>query len=233
MGEMALAWRVGLVGDHDDAPPGPAQHLGDVAVDRGQALADVEQQHDHVGLVDRDARLRLDGRARRVVGGFEVEPRRVDHAELAAAPLRDAVQAVAGETGLRVDDRLALTDQAVEEGRLSDIRATDDRDNGPCHAHRIAEAVALRTKPKPIATAGFAIQSTPATTLEARSPAPLTPFRTPYAVPSFGSSTIEPARELSTDVTTGSWAPSRSASTATPNQPCATAPTTQAAPNSA
>ena len=38
----------------------------------------------------------------------------------------------------------------------------------------------LRTRPKPIVAAGLAIdQSTPATTLEARSPTPLTPFSTP------------------------------------------------------
>ena len=55
-----------------------------------------------------------------------------------------------------------------------------------------------------MAAAGLAIQSKPATTLEARSPTPLTPFSTPYAVPCFGSSTSEPASEPSTDATTGS-----------------------------
>src|ERR1700752_5088785 len=170
---MALAGRVSLVGDDDDAALGPPEQLGDVAIDRCQPLADVEEQHDLIGLVDRDARLCLDRCARRVVRGFEVEPRGVDHAELTAAPLGDAVEAVARQAGLRVDDRLALTDQTVEEGRLAAVRAADDRDDGPCHVHRIAEAMTLSAKPKPIAVAGLAIQRTPATTLEARSPAPL------------------------------------------------------------
>ncbi len=92
--KVALMRRVGLVRRHHDRPPRPAQQLRDVTIDRGQALADVEQQDDHVGLVDRDPRLRLDGGARRVLGVIEVQPGRVDDGELAAPPFGDAVEPI-------------------------------------------------------------------------------------------------------------------------------------------
>ena len=178
--KVALVGRVGLVRGEDHAAPRFAEELGDVAVDRSQALAGVHQEDDDVGLVDGDSRLGLDGGPRRILCGIEVEPGRVDHRELAAAPFGDAIQAIPRQPGLSVDDRLSLADQPVEEGRLADVRPADDRDDGPGHPHRIAEAMMLRTRPKPIVAAGLAIdQSTPATTLEARSPTPLTPFSTP------------------------------------------------------
>src|SRR5712692_2597113 len=68
-----------------------------------------------------------------------------------------------------------------------------------------AEApTAHSTAPKPKAAAGLtSVHSTPATTLDTRSPTPLTPLSTPKAVPSRRSSTIELVSEPSTELTTG------------------------------
>jgi len=95
--EMALAGRVSLVGSDDHDAVGPAQHLGDVAVDGRQSLPDVEEKQDDVGLVDRDLGLRLDRRARFVLRRIHVQPGGVDDRELPSAPLRHAVKAVPGQ----------------------------------------------------------------------------------------------------------------------------------------
>src|ERR1700736_4660855 len=69
-------------------------------------------------------------------------------------------------------------------------------------------AAAHSAAPNPKAAAGLtSVHRTPATTLETRSPTPLTALSTPNAVPSRRSSTIELDRELSTEFTTGFCAP--------------------------
>jgi len=64
VGEVLFAWRVRLVGGDDHSPARASQQLGDLAVDRREPLADVEQQDDDLRLVDRDLRLSLDGALR-------------------------------------------------------------------------------------------------------------------------------------------------------------------------
>ncbi len=130
---MAFRVRVGLVGGHDNTLPRAPEQLGDLAVDRRQALPDVEQEDDDLGLVDRNFGLGLDGRLRLVFGAVKVESRGVDHGELAAAPVGDPVQAVAGQPGLGIDDGLAPAQDAVEQRGLADIGAADDGDDGARH----------------------------------------------------------------------------------------------------
>src|SRR5581483_387373 len=204
MREVAFRVRVGLVRGDDDYASGPAQQARDVAVDRRETLADVEHEQDELRLVDRYARLRLDRRARLVLRRVEVQPGGVDHRELAAAPLGDAVQAVAGQPGGGVDDRLAIAEQAVEERRLADVGAANDGDDRPGHSRILT----LRTT---------------------AAPAQLTALRMPKPVPSRLSSTIELVSELSTALTTGFWAPTKSAISASATNPWPKTPTTHAA----
>ena len=133
MREVAVVRRVRLVERDQHAAARLAEQLRDVAVDRCEALANVEQEDDHVGLVDRDPGLGFDRRTRRVLPSVQVEARRVDDRELATPPLGNAVKAVSGEARLRVDDRLPPTDHAVEKRRFADVRSADDRDDGPGH----------------------------------------------------------------------------------------------------
>src|ERR1700730_4514392 len=93
----------------------------------------------------------------------------------------------------------------------------------------VAAAAAHSAAPNPKAAAGLTnVQRTPATTLEARSPTPLTAFNTPNAVPNRRSSTIELVSEPSTPLTTGFCAPTKSASSATAIHPWPKTPTTHA-----
>src|SRR5438445_11170296 len=77
----------------------------------------------------------------------QVEARRVNHAERPAPPVGDAVQAVARQPGLLFDDGLLPADQPVEEGRLANVRATDDGDDGPAHACMTRALAASPTRP--------------------------------------------------------------------------------------
>ena len=57
-------------------------------------------------LVDGDLGLRLDRRSRLILRVVQVQAGGVDDSELATAPVRDAVEPIAGEARLWVDDRL-------------------------------------------------------------------------------------------------------------------------------
>ena len=59
-----------------------------------------------------------------------LEPGRVDDAEAQGAEPRLAFAAVAGDARAVVDERELLADEAVEQGRLADVRPSDDGDGG-------------------------------------------------------------------------------------------------------
>jgi hypothetical protein len=128
---MALAWRVRFVRCHYDLAPRSAEQPRDVPIDRSEPLPDVEQQDDDLGLIDRDLGLSLDGGARFILGRVEVQAGRVDDSELSPTPLDDAkADPVSAPIGV---DRLAPAEHAIEKGRLPDIGAADDRDDGARH----------------------------------------------------------------------------------------------------
>ena len=137
--EVALARRVRLVRRDDHLAAGTSEQLRDFSVNWGQALPDVEQEDDGVGLVDRDLRLRLDRGLGRILVRVQIEPGRVDHGEL-PPPVRDAVEPVAREARLRVDDRLAPAEDAVEQRRFADVGAADDGDDRARHASSVANS---------------------------------------------------------------------------------------------
>src|SRR5438132_560121 len=74
-----------------------------VAGDCSQSFADVDENHDDLGLFDRDLGLGLDRLTRLALLGVlaartpEAQARGVDDRELASAPVGDAVEAVASQ----------------------------------------------------------------------------------------------------------------------------------------
>ena len=126
---VGLAARaVDLVGAEHDGLAGPAQQLDDGLVGVGGADRGVHDEDDRVGGLDRVLGLGGDG-------GVDAEDvllpaAGVDDLEAAACPLGLVGDAVAGDAGLVLDDGLAAADDAVHQGRLADIRAADDGEDG-------------------------------------------------------------------------------------------------------
>src|SRR5207245_10278271 len=101
-----------------------------------------------------------------------------------------------------------------------------------CRVHSSTSANQDSMDPNPSEATGLTtVHSAPATRLEARSAAPLTPFNKPNAVPWRRVSTSELVNELSTELTTGFCAPTRRAMSPSASQPWPMSPTTHAAAN--
>jgi hypothetical protein len=116
-----------LIGDQQDRRLALAQAPGEMLVERRHAGAAVDHQQRDVGFLDRGLGLLAHPGFQAVVERV-LEPGGVDHREIEIAEMRLADPAVAGDAGLIVDDRQLLADQAVEQGGLAHIGASDDGD---------------------------------------------------------------------------------------------------------
>ena len=105
-----------------DAEPAP-----DLLVERRQALARVDQEQCRIGVADRGLGL-LPHPARQRVGVLVLEPGRINHPEVEPEQARLTFAPVARHPGPVVDQREALTDETVEQGRFADVGSADDRD---------------------------------------------------------------------------------------------------------
>jgi hypothetical protein len=101
------------------------QHLGDILVDGGDPLAGVQHEHHHVRFVQRAQRLLAHGA--QDAGGRRVEASGVDDAEAHRTPVSDAVAAIARHARHVLDQGRPPTDEAVEQRRLADVGAADQR----------------------------------------------------------------------------------------------------------
>jgi hypothetical protein len=96
-------------------------------LDRDEPDLAVHDEEDRVRLRHRRARLGLDGR-REAVLRIRIEPGRVDEQDPAVARDLDLLRdRVPGDPGLVLDQGAAEARIAVEERRLADVGATDDR----------------------------------------------------------------------------------------------------------
>ena len=130
--------RVRLVDQQEGRLAERAQGLPHLLVGRQQPLLAVHHQQEEIALLHRHHHLATE--ADRVVARHQSAG--VHHLGVALAPeIHQARDAVAGHAGLVVDDRLPPPDQAVEQGRLADVRAADHRDDRR-RAHR-------RRRPEP------------------------------------------------------------------------------------
>ena len=117
----------GLVGDQDDGLVGAAHQRGEVAVDRRDADARVDDEEDRVRLLDGDFGLAVHA-GRQIVALAFVETGGVDHREVEIAEAGVALATVAGDARRVVHQRQLLADEAVEQSRLADVGAADDGD---------------------------------------------------------------------------------------------------------
>ncbi len=124
-GVRLTAGAVDLVGTQHHGLAGLAQQSYDGLVGvRGAHLGVDDEDHGVGGL---DGELGLRGH-----GGVDAEDvllpaAGVDDLEAAARPLGLVGHTVTGDAGLVLDDRLAPPDDPVDQGRLADVRASDDR----------------------------------------------------------------------------------------------------------
>ena len=140
LGPLVLAPRVvRLVDDQDRRLAGAPQAIGHLVVERRDAGGGIHHEQDEVRLLDRHPCLVLHPLLD-VAPRLELQAAGVDHGEAPAVPLADAVDAVAGGAGDVLDDRDALPDQPVEEGRLADVGAADDGDHGKGHVPSVRVA---------------------------------------------------------------------------------------------
>ena len=130
LGRIGLAGRVvALVDDEDHRRLRAPQAVRHLVIERRDAGGRVHHEQDQVRLLDRHPRLvlhpLLDVGAR-----LDLQAAGVDHGERASRPFGRAVDAIPGGARDVGDDRDPLPDEAVEEGRLADVRAADDGDHG-------------------------------------------------------------------------------------------------------
>ena len=108
----------------------------------------IDDEHDDVGLVDR--RLRLPADAGLDLALAVIEPASVDERELASPPLDGRIEAVPCGPGFVLDDGDAVADEAIEEGRLPNVRTTDHGDETTAHPHTLRRTVASRPRKRPL-----------------------------------------------------------------------------------
>lgn len=118
---------LGLVGNQDDRRRFRAQPAPDFLVERIDALARVDEEQRRVGISHGRRRLHAHPAGKRV-RILVLETCRVDHPELEAEQLGFAFAPVAGYARAVVDERKALADEPVEQGRFADVGPADDGD---------------------------------------------------------------------------------------------------------
>ena len=136
---------LGLVGDDDHRRRFDPQPAADLLVERSQALARIDQEQSGVGLAHRGLGL-LPHPAGQRVRVLVLEAGGVDHPELEPEQLRLALAPVAGHARPVVDQRQALADQPVEQGRFADVGPADDGDGGEGHGARDSSAASRRRR---------------------------------------------------------------------------------------
>ena len=118
---------VDLVDGEEDGLAAAQKETGEGDVGRGELGAAVDDHNDDGGFGEGGAGLEEDfgGDEFGVVGD---DAAGVDQAGGGGLPLDEAVDAVAGDSGLVADDGAARTGEAIEERRLADVGAAADGD---------------------------------------------------------------------------------------------------------
>ncbi len=130
---------VDLVGAEHGRLAGPADDLDQGLVGVGGTDGGVDHEQHRVGLLD--TQLGLGGDHGVDAEDVDLPAAGVDDLEAAAVPGGLVADAVAGDAGLVLDDGLATADDAVDQGRLADVRAADDGQHRKRGVGAVAEAV--------------------------------------------------------------------------------------------
>ena len=137
VGEEGVRMVVRLVRDEVDGLAAGAEPVGDAVVERKQARLDVHDEQDGGGVLDGggdllgDELVPLADRIRLVLE--HAESAGVDEVEAAALPDAGRAHAVAGHAAVEMHDRLAASEDGVEEGGFSDVGASHDGEGGQLH----------------------------------------------------------------------------------------------------
>jgi hypothetical protein len=117
---------VGFVRHKDDRLATASQQLRYFGVARVWASCGVNKEQDQVGGINRDARLVLHPNLNRVTyGGLHAA--RVHHTKAHPIPFDNADESIARRAGAILNDRTALTNEAIEEGALPNVRSPNER----------------------------------------------------------------------------------------------------------
>ena len=141
---------VDLVDDHEHIGADATKELRNAIVLVGDAHRGVDDQQDDVGIGDRSLRLLAHLAIEGVLGGQP--PAGVDQRELATDPLGVDRLAVTSDARSLLDDRLLRSRDPVHEGRLADVRATNDGDGRFASAHDVGSSAARRECPSVVTT---------------------------------------------------------------------------------
>ena len=145
-----LAEVVHLVGDEHHRLVRLAQQPRDLFVERRRARPRVDDEGDEVGVVHRGQHLPAHALDERL-GGAGIKAAGVDDRRLPALEMDLAVEAVAGHARRIAHDRLAASDEAVEQRGLADVRPANDRDYGAQHGRLATGARGGSGAPAPTA----------------------------------------------------------------------------------
>ena len=116
---------VDLVGGHGDRFAAAPQPIRDAPVRAGEARSRIEHQHQQRGFFDRERGLIRDELRYRVAAVGQTPG--IDHHDVASSDARVAVTPVARQSRQVRDERVARARQGVEQCRLADVRAADER----------------------------------------------------------------------------------------------------------
>ena len=139
---------VELVGENEHLAPRAAQDLGELLVAGSDPRSRVDDEEHEIGLLDRLPRLLGDLRSERARVG-PVDASGVDQPERRPRPLAQELLAVARHPRRLVDDSGARLAQAVDEGRLADVRVADDRDRPRDLDGLLSRRIGLPRPPRP------------------------------------------------------------------------------------
>jgi hypothetical protein len=117
---------VGFVRHKDDRLAAASQQLRHLRVTRVWASRCVHKEQDQVGSVYGNARLVLHPNLNRIANSG-LHTARVHHTKAHPIPFNDADESIAGRTGAILNDRTALTNEAIEEGALPYVRSPNQR----------------------------------------------------------------------------------------------------------
>jgi hypothetical protein len=117
---------VGFVRYEDDRLAAATQQLRHLGVARVRASRCVNKEQDQVGSVYGNARLILHPNLNRVTNGG-LHAARIHHTKAHPVPFDDTDESIARRTGAILNDRTALTNEAIEEGALPYIRSPNER----------------------------------------------------------------------------------------------------------
>ncbi len=118
---------VGLVDGQHDRQAGLPELLRDRLVAGDQPFASIDKKHQQIGAGNGALSLQDDQFVQRILAGA-VKSARVSELERHPSPRCRKRQRIARRPGNRRDDRASRANDAVEEGRLPDVRASDQHD---------------------------------------------------------------------------------------------------------